>query len=162
MARKTKKRKSSSNATPVPQPAVTRRIAMTKLAAYGVGGLAVLGGGAAVAVDFSRKLEEMDLSAIGQGTPVVVQIHDPQCSLCAELQRQTRAALRDVADDALIYKVANIRNEDGLSFQTGHGLPHVTLVLFDGAGQRVHVIEGVTPAAEIRAAFEAHLGVGPG
>ncbi|MEL7026665.1 MAG: hypothetical protein AAGO57_05470, partial [Pseudomonadota bacterium] len=119
---------------------------MKRIAAFGFGGVVIAGGGTAFAVDFSRKLSELDLSVIGQGTPVVVQIHDPQCALCADLQRQTRRALRRFDDDALFYRVANIRNEEGLSFQTGQGLPHVTLVLFDKDGRRVHVVEGVTPA----------------
>lgn len=160
MARRTKKRKAVPASTQDAPKSTTRRGAMMRMGAYGVGGLAALGGGAAFAVDFSRKLEEMDLSVIGQGTPAVVQIHDPQCSLCAELQRQTRAALRGVDENALMYKIANIRNAEGRAFQAGHGLAHVSLVFLDANGQRVHVIEGVTPADEIRAALVRHLGVG--
>ena len=29
----------------------------------------------------------MDLSVIGQGKPVILQIHDPQRSMCAALQK---------------------------------------------------------------------------
>ena len=37
------------------------------------------------------------------------------------------------------------------------GLPHVTLVLFDETGERVHVVEGVTPKAELVEAFRTYL-----
>lgn len=162
MARKTPNRKKTRNAAggasqnSAPQNK-GRRHMMTRLAAYGVGGAAVIGGGAVFAMDFRSKLVEQDLSAIGQGTPVILQIHDPQCDLCAQLQRETRRALRSFSEEAVLYRVANIRTQDGAEIQRREGLPHVTLALFDGAGQRQHVITGVTPADELITAFRRHL-----
>ena len=84
MARKTTKRKKSD--TPKPQHPVSRRAAMARLGWYGFGAAAVLGVGGAFAMDFRNKLAEADLGRIGQGVPTIVQIHDPSCTLCAELQ----------------------------------------------------------------------------
>lgn len=158
MARKTSKRgKPAKRATAEQTNAPTRRQVVGRLAVWGGLGAAALGGGTVFAMDFRRKLAELDLSVIGQGAPVVVQIHDPQCGLCTELQRQTRKALKSLDDDCLTYRVANIRTEEGASHQAREGLPHVTLALYNEAGDRVHVIEGVTPAEQIAAAFRTYL-----
>lgn len=155
MARKTTKRaKSPSQPKETPQ---TRRSVLVKGAAYAAGGLVLAGGAGAFAMDFRKKLAEQDLSVIGQGTPVIVQIHDPQCQLCTTLQRHTRRALRSIEDGAVLYRVANIKTEEGSAHQAREGLPHVTLVLYNGDGERVHVIEGVTPTEELIEAFQNHL-----
>ena len=46
--------------------------------------------------------------------------------------------------------LANIKSTDGAAFQARFGLPHVTLVFFDGQGQHIHTIQGVIPANEIK------------
>lgn len=127
------------------------------VALYGGGAVLVLGGGTAFALDFRTKLAEADLSKIGQGTPTIVQIHDPGCQLCQALQRETRAALAD-CDEPYTYLVANITTADGAAFAARMGQPHVTLALLDGAGTPLHFINGVTPAASLKAQFATHLG----
>ncbi|MEM8631125.1 MAG: hypothetical protein AAGF74_07805 [Pseudomonadota bacterium] len=159
MARKPSKRKKTTQSAPT---SPDRRTTLRRLGLYAIGGAVVIGGGAAFAVDFQRKLGEHDLSVIGQGTPVVLQIHDPQCALCTELQRETRRALRSVPAGALLYRVADIRTDGGAARAALEGLPHVTLAFFDAAGRRVHVIQGVTPAAEIEAAFTEFLAIPTG
>ena len=156
MARKTSKRKKSPQPTTIPAP-VTRRDAMSRLMWIGAGGVVVAGVGTAFAMDFRNKLAEADLSRIGQGIPVIVQIHDPQCGLCRNLQREARAALNQFDRDDVTYLVANIKSQDGAAFQARMGLPHVTLVLFDGAGNRVHTVQGVTPREELAATFRQRL-----
>ena len=99
----------------------------------------------------------MDLSVIGQGKPVILQIHDPQCCMCAALQKQPRRALKQVDESSVYYHVANIRTDDGAAVQAREGLPHVTLVLYNGKGERVYVIGGVTPAEDLLKAFRRHL-----
>ncbi|MEM6728434.1 MAG: hypothetical protein AAF618_08035 [Pseudomonadota bacterium] len=75
MARKTTKRKKAQTSAQ-PAPKASRR----GLLLYGGAGFLALGGaGTAFAVDFMAKLEEQDLSVIGNGTPALVQIHDPAC-----------------------------------------------------------------------------------
>ena len=157
MARKTPNRKKSRIAEGTAPQNKGRRHMTTRFVAYGVGGAAVIGGGAVFAMDFRAKLVEQDLTVIGQGTPVILQIHDPQCDLCAQLQRETRRALRSFSEEGVLYRVANIRTRDGAEIQRREGLPHVTLALYDGAGTRQHIITGVTPADELIVAFRRHL-----
>ena len=87
----------------------------------------------------------------------MLQIHDPQCPICSQLQRETRRALRAFPDDAVLYRFANIRTPEGLAVQTREGLPHATLALYWGRGERLHVVEGVTPSAELISTFQRTL-----
>lgn len=122
--------------------------------------IAAVGGGAALfAADFRSKVMEQDLSIVGKGTPTIVQIHDPSCSMCAALQSQTRKALRSFSDEQVIYRVANIRTQEGLDWQTKEALPHVTLVFYDAKGERLTTIEGVTPKSEIEATIRQVFGL---
>jgi hypothetical protein len=87
-------------------------------------------------------ITEQDLSRIGNGIPSVVQIHDPQCRLCQGLQRETRAALSGFGDDDVQYLVANITSGEGRRFADLHGVPHVTLLLFNEDGKLVNTLRG--------------------
>lgn len=154
MARKTTKRKKSAEPQQKPKAASSRRSVLL----YGGAAVLVAGGaGTAFAVDFMSKLEEQDLSAIGNGTPAVVQIHDPACPDCALLQRAARKALRSFDGAALNYRVAYLNTEEGSRFSGAQGLSRVTLALFDGAGERVHTIQGVRDAAFLRESIALHL-----
>jgi len=114
-------------------------------------GAVVLGGAVWFGLSAVRATAaEMDLTRIGQGKPTVVQVHDPQCTLCTQLQREVRAALDDLGDSDLVYLVANIRGAEGQQFAAQHRVPHVTLVLFDGAGQKLQVLNGVRSAEELK------------
>lgn len=101
---------------------------------------------------------EGDLSQIGQGKPTIVQIHDPQCSLCRALQGQTRRALKDFDDDAFTYLVANIKTSEGRALATEYRVPHVTLLLFDARGKMVEIVRGPTDMDNLRNVFQGHLG----
>ena len=164
MAKSSKPRAKPKHETGDPKPGqarkskMTRRAAIGNVALYGAGALALVGGGTAFAFDFRRKLAEADLSRIGDGMASVVQIHDPGCPSCRALQKETRAALRSCDEGGTQYLVADINSTDGASFASGLGLPHVTLALFDGEGRHVHTIQGVTPAADIKAAIQHYLG----
>jgi len=124
---------------------------MMKLVRNGAIGAVVLGGAGWFGLSAVRATAaEMDLTRIGQGKPTVVQVHDPQCTLCTQLQREVRAALDDLGDSDLVYLVANIRGAEGQQFAAQHRVPHVTLVLFDGAGQKLQVLNGVRSAEELK------------
>ena len=100
---------------------------------------------------------EADLSKIGQGGLSVVQIHDPNCSLCRTLQRQTRKALKSFDEDTFTFLVANIKTEDGGAFAAKYGVPHVTLLLFDADGQMVQIVRGPSDTDSLREIFASHL-----
>ena len=133
----------------------TRRDVM-KLARNGAIGAVVLGGaGWWVLSGIRATAAEMDLTKVGNGQPTIVQIHDPQCELCTELQRETRKALKSFDDGELQYLVASIRTEEGSAFAASHGLPHVTLVLLDGDGAVQDIVSGVHSEDELKPRFEA-------
>lgn len=130
-----------------------RRDLLNKLSWFGLA--AGLGGGAVFfgARSVTARIAESDLSRIGQGVPVVVQVHDPTCPLCAALQKQTRRAMRSFEDDELVFLVADQTTQTGRAFAQQFGVSHVTLVLLDGDGAYVDTLQGVRPSAELRPVF---------
>jgi hypothetical protein len=67
-------------------PDTTRRAFFTKARNWGIG-LAVLGGaGFGVAHMVRGTAHAHDLTRVANGKPTVVQIHDPQCTLCVALR----------------------------------------------------------------------------
>ena len=100
---------------------------------------------------------ELDLSKIGNGVPSVVQIHDPTCDQCLNLQRQTRRALRAYDSDDYNFLIANIGSLEGRLFAERHGVGHVTLVLFDAAGQPTDIVHGPLSDTALEQAIMGHL-----
>ena len=153
-AKSKKKTTQAGTSDPLVQAtAPDRRQFMGKAAWIGVGTV-VLGGATFLGARSVRaKMAEFDLSRVGQGVPTVVQVHDPQCPTCTALQRQTRRALRGFEEDQLIYLVADIKTQQGQVFAGQFGVPHVTLLLFDGKGKLVETLRGMRQADELEPAF---------
>ncbi|WP_108835950.1 hypothetical protein [Tateyamaria sp. Alg231-49] len=148
------KLRKSKTANPPPEP--TRR-SMLKLAGGGVLAAAGAGGVGLWAVgSFRAYAAEHDLTRVGQGDIAIVQIHDPQCPTCTALQKQTRAALRDFDDCGVTYLVADITTPDGAAFARKHRVSHVTLLLFDGAGELHETAQGLQQASQLAQTFAAH------
>lgn len=140
-----KKRKSYTTSTKKPAsaaPKPTRREMIRSGAMLAGIGAVILGGVGYVGSGVYADIVEGDLSKLGNGMPTIVQIHDPQCSRCRALQRETRDALAEFDDGQLQYLVANIRNGDGKRFADKHGVGHVTLILFDGEGKARKTLVG--------------------
>lgn len=152
-----KKQTTAQQPAAKPKRKMSRRDMMKNGVVYGIGAV-VLGGIAFWGISsVTGNLAEQDLSIIGQGTPVIVQIHDPACQPCTDLQRETRAALREFEDTDLGYRVAYITNEGGLAFATEHGASYATLIFFDGDGAETRRIRGATNRNTLRAAFLSHV-----
>ncbi len=136
----------------------TRRdfIGLARKGAIGVGLLSFTGFFAYRSVQGA--LHERDLTRLGNGQPTIVQVHDPSCSMCAELQKETRAALKEVGEGRLQYLIADIKTEDGQIFAGQYGVPHVTLMLFDGNGQHHATYNGIRNRTELIPIFRAHIG----
>ena len=118
----------------------------------------VFGGGGYFAVStVQASIAEQDLTKIGNGTPAIVQIHDPQCPVCRALQKEARRALRDLEGDDFEYLVANIRSKDGSDLANKYFVPHVTILLFDGKGVLRKVLSGPHTSDFLRNEFIAHL-----
>lgn len=120
--------------------------------------LAVLGsGGGYLAYSANAKMHEQDLTRIGQGTPTVVQVHDPNCSVCARLQRNTKSALGAFPDGQIEYVVANIKSSKGKAFAERNAVPHITLMLYDGTGELKHILRGPQEVSTLEVEFKRLL-----
>ena len=114
---------------------------------WGIGGTAaVLGAGSIHAYDVSKRTLH-DLSVIGSGKPVVVQIHDPSCPVCRKLKTQVKAATKD--RDDLAYRLADISTEKGRKFQTQYNAAKITLLFFDAKGRHHATTQGLLTAEEL-------------
>ncbi|MEL6565736.1 MAG: hypothetical protein AAFQ59_14955 [Pseudomonadota bacterium] len=133
--------------------AISRRSALGGGAA---GSALVLGGGFWGVSSFRTYAAEHDLSRVGQGAPAIVQVHDPQCPTCTALQKQTRRALRDFDGCGLTYLVADIKTPEGAAFARRYNAPHVTLLLFDGAGDLKRTVRGLHDSPHLAEVFAAH------
>jgi len=123
----------------------------------GIGAVLLGGTGYVFANNFVSMKHEHDLTRVANGRPTVVQVHDPQCPLCRALQEETRSALAMFEDGELDYVVANIRTDKGQAFANRYGVPHVTLLLFDGNGELKEVLQGERRQYELRNSFQALL-----
>ncbi len=143
-------------AAPV-DPAVSRRNVL-KMARNGAIGVAVLGAVGYVGTGwYNEFLAEHDLTRLGQGMPAVVQVHDPNCSICIALQGETRQAMKQFNKDDMLFLVADIKQEKGAAFAAKHNVPHVTLLLLDGEGQVTQVLRGMRYSDEIRTILAGHF-----
>ncbi len=147
------RRKSTEVADPQ-QLADESRRRFLRLARNSVIGLTAAAGiGFLFVQNVRSSIHEQDLSRIGNGTPTIVQIHDPQCSLCRSLQHETRQALKQFEENELDYVIANIKTAEGSRFARRHGVPHVTLLLFDKRGELKAALRGQRQSEELVLAF---------
>ncbi len=137
--------------------APARRVFLQKIRNGAVATLVVGTGGWFLIGKVRATMREQDLTQIGNGNPTVVQIHDPQCSQCVALQRETRDALCDIGSTDLQYVVANIRSAEGRQLAAAHGVGNVTLLLFDGEGKRRGILTGPNTKAYLTDMFRSHL-----
>lgn len=150
-------RKSQRKAKAAPAaPEQPERRDVLKLMRNGTIGAVALGGLGWWGVSAVRATAaEQDLSRVGKGKPSIVQIHDPQCPMCTQLQRAARRALKSLDDDNLVYLVANIRGDEGRQFAARYNVPHVTLILFNGDGEVQQILNGVRSDDELMPLFQS-------
>ncbi|MEL7014288.1 MAG: hypothetical protein AAFO72_13560 [Pseudomonadota bacterium] len=149
-----RKAKAASGSAKAQTPVKPERRAFLSRSGQVLIGAAVIGGGSVFAVSAVRATaREQDISRIGQGVPTVVQIHDPGCSLCSALQKETRKALKGIDPTELDYVVANIKTDEGGAFALAHGQPHVTLMLMDPEGAPVQILSGPQDRNDLRRIF---------
>lgn len=150
----TKKKSGPSGTQSRTEKPQNRRDFLTNITIYGLGAAALIGGGWYFTNSISATARESDLTTIGNGVPAIVQIHDPSCSLCAALQKESRAAVSNLEKDAVQFLVANIRSQEGRALANEHGVGHVTLLLFDGKGQRRMIMTGSKTEDDLTPVFE--------
>ena len=96
---------------------------------------------------------EHDLSVVGNGTPTVVQVHDPGCRLCNRLKSNLGKVKGDFKDK-IQFKTANILKQKGKDFASKYNVPHVTLLFFDKKGERVDTMQGVSSSKDIQSSLQ--------
>ena len=153
---KARKAKAKAKAPAAPPPKTRRDV--LRMGAYG--GVAAVGA-AGVAFwgvsSFRGYAAEHDLARVGESAMTVVQIHDPQCPVCTALQKQTRAALRKLDGSDITYLVADIKTPEGAAFARKYRVPHVTLLMFDEAGELQQTLRGPQQADQLVEIFSAQM-----
>ena len=158
MKKRRKGRNTSKKKAVIAAPVARTRRSILKKLPYLAGAIIAVGGVGYAGVNIVlADLAEQDLSIVGSGTPVIVQIHNPSCPICLALQKETRAALDMMEENALDYRVANITSTTGLAFANSHGSSHATLLFFDGSGQILQRVHGATDRDVLFDAFMAHV-----
>lgn len=149
-----KKRKSGKALGQKHRQATTRKLHWGRMAQRGLFVSAIVAIiGVSVAVFSHQKQQQYDLSVIGNGTPTVVQIHDPNCQLCRQLQSNLSSVQSDFVPE-IQFKIANIASVKGREFARQQNVQHVTLLFFNKSGKREYVQQGVTAPDEIRTLLE--------
>jgi predicted DCC family thiol-disulfide oxidoreductase YuxK len=98
-----------------------------------------------------------DLRVVGQGTPVIVQVHDESCPVCRNLKANVEAALRDFSEQQIIYRVADINDPQGSLFAARHTPERWrTLLFFSPSGELVDVQVGLQSTEELQETFRLH------
>lgn len=114
--------------------------------------LGVMGAGAAAISGYDNQQRELhDLSAIGTGKPVVVQIHDTTCPLCRSLK--SRAINELEGQSEILFRIADIATPEGRSIQEKYGVEKTTLLLFDAKGSLLDTVVGLQTNEELRNLF---------
>ncbi len=113
----------------------------------------ILGIGSLVAVQQLQARSFRDLSVVGSGTPVVVQVHDRSCPVCTSLLASVQQVSREFSDDDLHVRVAELHTEIGSAFARRHNAGRVTLLYFDAAGNLVDRQNGDQHPDALRASF---------
>ncbi len=93
--------------------------------------------------------ELRDLSVIGKGSPVIVQIYDPACSVCRRLSKVLKISTKD--QDTVKQRLADITTTEGKALQTKYNVPHITLLYFNEKGRHIHTTSGMQTKDNITA-----------
>ena len=118
----------------------------------GAGALTIFGVSAGALSSYDKKQRVLhDLSIIGQGQPVIVQIHDPSCPTCRQLKSRSSAALKD--QENVHFRLADVTTREGRELQGKYKVETITLLLFDGNGKRVSTIRGLQSVDYLENAF---------
>ena len=135
----------------VSRPTLNRRKILQWVAGIGVAGV-----GASTLHAYDKNQRTLhDLSVIGGGKPVVVQIHDPSCPTCRRLKSAVTTALEGTEN--IQFRLADITTSEGKALQNKYNVPHVTLLFFNQAGKHVHTSQGLLSADQVESRIQRYL-----
>lgn len=119
--------------------------------------LVAVAAGAAVTVYERQEEAVRDLSAVGQGIPAIVQVHDHTCPVCVELKATVDRIEGDFSEERLLIRIADVHTEEGLSFASRYTeARRATLLYIDGEGNLVTEVSGAQGEAALRRTFASH------
>lgn len=119
--------------------------------------LVALGAGATLVAVERGEERVRDLTAVGQGVPAVVQVHDTACPVCSELRANIERIEDDFPEDQLVIRIADIHTDAGERFARRYTTQRrVTLLFLDGDGEITDIQTGLQTAAQLKDAFESH------
>lgn len=144
-----KQRTKSKKAAAEKSPQLSRR----KLLILPVAAVLIGTAAAGISSMEASNRELHDLSVIGQGVPVIVQIHDTTCPTCRRLKNVVSNSLEKT--DSIHYRLADIKTSEGKALQNKYNVPNVTLLYFDARGRHVNTTTGMQTSDDIRAAINA-------
>jgi hypothetical protein len=100
-----------------------------------------------------------DLSVVGQGVPVVVQVHDTSCPICTQLKETIHGMRSEFTDSQLLIRIADISNPEAVRFIEPYTTNRrVTLLFFNGQGELVNTLVGAQTTVGLREAFRELMG----
>lgn len=158
---KPKSKNKSAETTAAPQGTPKKKLSRRDFLGNSImvsAGVAVVGGvGWYFAGTMGASARESVLSDIGNGVPTVVQIHDPSCPTCNALLCEVRDASGKFEETELQFRVANLKTDEGYALAREHGVGKITLLLFDGEGNKRLTLPGMNEAENLTPVFERHV-----
>ncbi len=142
------------------QPArrkMSRRDFLGNSAIYSLGIAGLAGGGWYFGNTMMVEAKEADLSKLGNGIPTVVQIHDPSCPTCNALRCEAREAANRFDEGDLQFLIANLTQTDGRALANRHNVGKITLLFFDGKGEKQTSLVGMETADNLEPIFARHV-----
>lgn len=115
-----------------------------------------LGGGRAY---LAMTADDRDLSVIGSGTPVVVQLFEPTCFACQELDDNLAEAARAYGENDFVTLTLNINGSNGTEMARRYNARQTNLLLFDGRGNLVDRVVTVESPEQISRRIDRLLAV---
>ena len=97
--------------------------------------------------------EDTDLSAIGKGENVDVQVHDPGWGSCRALKRVVNS-LKPKYDGKIRFLTANLSSSEGKWFAEYHNVGRVTLLFFNPDGTKISSLSGEHEPDYLRRVFD--------
>ncbi len=147
MARKKRKGSSASTSGKAGASAKPLSFSRRQWIIGSLGAVGAVGGASALQAWDTRTKEEHDLTAIGQGTPVVVQVHDRSCPTCRRLKGVMGSVMSDRTD--VLYRVADLASQEGGELGRKYNAPKVTLLFFDASGRHQYTHTGLQTAEQL-------------
>ncbi|ASJ72172.1 thioredoxin family protein [Granulosicoccus antarcticus] len=124
-----------------------RRLLIKSVVSLGVLGVAA---GAISGYDTQQR-ELHDLTSIGAGKPVVVQIHDTSCPDCRSLKSRSLNVLENQSE--IQFRLADISTSEGRELQNKYGVQKTTLLLFDAKGKLIDTVVGLQTNVQLESLF---------